>query len=122
VAGRFPLYTDADVRGPLIKALKQAGWDVTRAIDELPEGAEDLPHFERAAALGRVFVTNDEGQEIRANKWHREGRAYPGLITWRQKDYSRMTYGEIVEVFEELATREDPFSPYPIVHIKPKRP
>jgi hypothetical protein len=31
VAARFPLYTDADVRGPLIKALKKAGWDVVRA-------------------------------------------------------------------------------------------
>jgi hypothetical protein len=32
-----------------------------------------------------------------------------------------MTNGEIVEVFEELAARDDPFSPYPIVRIKPKR-
>ena len=60
MAGRFPLYTDADVRGSFIKALKNAGWDVLRAIDALPEGAQDLPHFERAAELGRVLVTNDE--------------------------------------------------------------
>ena len=39
MAGRFPLYADADVRGPLIKALRNAGWDVVRAIDELIEGA-----------------------------------------------------------------------------------
>ena len=31
MAGRFPLYADADVRGPFIKALKNAGWDVVRA-------------------------------------------------------------------------------------------
>ena len=121
MAGRFPLYTDADVRGPLVKALKQAGWDVVRAIDELPEGALDPPHFERAAALGRVFVANDEGQEVRANKWYKQGRAFPGLVTWRQKDYSKMTYGEIVEVFEELAAQENPFLPYPIVRVKPER-
>lgn len=55
MAGRFRLYADADVRGPLIKALRNAGWDVVRAIDELLEGAEDLPHFERAVAQGRVL-------------------------------------------------------------------
>jgi len=49
VAGRFPLYSDADVRGPVIKALKNAGWDIVRVIDVLPEGANDLPHFERAS-------------------------------------------------------------------------
>jgi len=62
VAGRFPLYTDADVRGPLIKALKSAAWDIARAIDEMVEGTSDPPHFERAVKLGRVLVTNDAGQ------------------------------------------------------------
>jgi hypothetical protein len=41
---------------------------VVRAIDELLEGAEDLPHFERAVAQGRVLVTNDAGQEARAQQ------------------------------------------------------
>ena len=121
MAARFPLYTDADVRGPLIKALKRAGWDVTRAIDALPEGADDLPHFERAVALGRVLVTNDEDQEAIADQWYRDGRSFPGVVVWRQKTYSEMTNGEIVEAFEQLAARADPFSPYPIVRIKAKR-
>ena len=30
VAGRFPIYADADVRGPPIKALKKAGWEPKR--------------------------------------------------------------------------------------------
>lgn len=32
-----------------------------------------------------------------------------------------MTYGEIVEYFEELAQQDDPFAIYPILHLKPKR-
>ena len=44
MAGRFPLYTDADVRGPLIEALKSAGWDIARVIDEMVEGTKDPPH------------------------------------------------------------------------------
>jgi hypothetical protein len=121
MAGRFPLYTDADVHGPLIKALKKAGWDVVRAIDELPEGEEDPPHFERAVELGRVLVSNDEGQAIRASKWHRARRAFPGLVTWPQRGYSEMTYGELHQAFEEIAARDDPFALYPIIHIHPKR-
>jgi hypothetical protein len=51
VAGRFPLYTDADVHGPLIEALILRGWDVLRAVDHCPEGTEDPVHFEEAARL-----------------------------------------------------------------------
>lgn len=60
MAGRFPLYTDADVHRDLITALQQRGWDVLRAVDAFPEGTKDDPHFERAAELNRVLVTNDQ--------------------------------------------------------------
>ena len=55
--GPLPLYTDADVRRPLIKALTNAGWDMVRANDELAKGTKDPPHFERAVELGRVLVS-----------------------------------------------------------------
>ena len=117
---RFPLYADADVRGPLIRALRNAGWDVVRAIDELSEGAADLEHFERAAAQDRVLVTSDAGHEARAQQWHKDGRRFRGLIVWRQTVYDQMSYRQLVEAFEELGTREDPFSEYPIVRIWPR--
>jgi Domain of unknown function (DUF5615) len=120
VIGRFPLYTDADVRGPLINALEKAGWDVLRAIDAFPERTPDLTHFERAVALGRVLVSNDEDQEVTADQWYRDGRPFPGVVAWRQKVYAQMTYGEILEWFEELARRESPFAGYPILRIKPR--
>jgi hypothetical protein len=102
VAGRFPLYTDADVRGPLIKALRSAGWDIARAIDEMVEGAKDP-------------------QEARAQQWHEAKRNFPGLIVWRQAVYDQMTYGQLVDAFEELAQQADPFALYPIIRIWPKR-
>ena len=40
MAGRFPLYTDADVYGPLVEMLVRRGWDVVRAVDAFPEGTE----------------------------------------------------------------------------------
>ena len=52
--GRFPLYTDADIHGPLVEALVQEGWDVLRAIDRFPEGTNDYVHFDEAVRLGRV--------------------------------------------------------------------
>jgi predicted nuclease of predicted toxin-antitoxin system len=64
VAGRFPLYTDADIHGPLITALRQRGWDVVRAIDLYPQGTADAIHFERAAAENRVLVSNDQGTDV----------------------------------------------------------
>jgi hypothetical protein len=121
VAGRFPLYADADVRGPLIKALRSAGWDIVRAIDELVEGTKDPAHFQRAVDLGRVLVTNDAGQEARAQEWHEAQRSFPGLVVWRQAVYDRMSYGQLVEVFEELARQDAPFATYPIIRVWPKR-
>ena len=121
MAGRFPLYTDADVRGPLIKALKSAGWDIARAIDEMVEGTSDPPHFEHAVKLGRVLATNVAGQEARAQQWYEAKRSFPGLIVWRQAVYDQMTYGQLVDAFEELAGQDDPFAHYPIIRIWPKR-
>jgi len=46
---------------------------------------------------------------------------FPGLVTWQQQTYDEMSYGEIIEFFEELASRDNPFADYPVVFVKPKR-
>jgi hypothetical protein len=121
VAGRFPLYTDADVQGPVIHALKSAGWDVLRAIEAFPERPAAPVHFERAVELGRVLVTNDEGQRQRARAWYQQGQAFPGVIWWPQVDYVGKTPGDFLTAFEALAEQETPFSPYPILYLIAKR-
>jgi hypothetical protein len=121
VARRFPLYTDADVQGQVVKALRDAGWDVVRAIEVFPERTKDPVHFERAAALGRVLVTNDEGQRQWGADWYAEGRAFPGVIWWPQTDYGRLTPGDFLRAFEELAQQDDPFSRYPVLFLIAKR-
>ena len=119
MAGRFPLYTDADVQGPLVGALVLAGWDVVRAVDVLPEGTDDDVHFERAAQLDRVMVSNDRDVRRLAVKWLQAGKRFRGLIAWPQEHYARMNVREIVEQFEALAAQDDPFA-YPIQYVKPK--
>lgn len=75
MAGGFSLYTDADVHGPLIVALRGRGWDRVRAVDlSPPQGTADAVHFEAAAKQNRVLISNDQDMEIIANRWLEGGR------------------------------------------------
>ena len=91
MAGRFPLYTDADVHGPLIDALRAHGWHVVRAVDLYPQGTSDAVHFEHAAKENRVLVSNDTDMEVLANRCLAEGRPFRGLILWRAGSEARGT-------------------------------
>jgi hypothetical protein len=121
VAGRFPLYSDTDVDGRVVKALRGAGWDVLRGIEAYPERTSDRVHFARAAQEGRVLVSNDVDMKAIAELWFLETRRFPGLVWWHRRHYETMSPGDFVAAFEELAARDEPFAEYPIVHIKPKR-
>jgi hypothetical protein len=94
---------------------------VVRAIEAFPERTPDPVHFERAVELGRVLVTNDEGQRQRARDWFHEGRFFPGLIWWPQVDYLGKSPGDFLRAFEALADQDQPFSPYPIVYLIAKQ-
>ncbi len=117
---RFPLYTGADIHGPYVEVLKGHGWDVMREVHVYPEGTDDPVHFERAVREGRVLVSNDVDQLVIALEWVRAGRAFPGLLSWRKDEERRMTAGGVLRAFEELAERENPLSPYAIIHLKTK--
>jgi hypothetical protein len=121
VAGRFPVYTDADVHGPVVEALVQGGWDVLRAVDRFRQGTSDLVHFEEAVRLHRVLVSNDSDMKALAEKWLDEGRPFPGLVWWPRKHYAPMSSSDILWALEELASQDAPFGAYPIVHLAPRR-
>jgi len=121
VAGRFAVYTDADIHGPVVDALIQRAWDLVRAVDLFPEGTDDPDHLEEAVRQGRVLVANDSDVKALAEKWLDEGRSFPGLVWWPRKHYARMTVSDIIEFFEDLAQQDDPFGNYPIIYLKPKR-
>lgn len=118
MAGRFRLYMDENANGHLIKALRNNGWEVVCAKDVFPEGTADEVHFEHAAEQGWVLVTNDDDHIVIAHKWLTEGKSFTGLIEWPQQKYNRMTIGEIVKKFEELAENDPPFdSDFPIIRF-----
>ena len=120
MTGRFAVYTDADIHGPVVDALLLRDWDLVRAVDVFPEATDDPDHFEEAIRQGRVFVSNDSDVKDLAERWLAEGRLFPGLVWWPRKHYKRMTVSDCVEAFEQLAQQDQPFANYPIVFLKPE--
>ena len=119
MVGRFPLYTDADIHGPLVDALSRGGWDIVRAVDAFSEGTDDAIHFERAAQLGRVMVSND--RDVRRLRLLGSGKGDRfALVAWEQELWSQMTVGDVVERFEAWTAIENPFAGYPILYLKPQ--
>jgi len=102
VAHGFPLFTDADIRGPLIRGLRERGWDILRAVDASPQGTLDEVHFEHAANNMRCLVTCDSGVQRLAHQWLEQGRWFR-MITWQQKLQHRISDGDFIRVFEWLA-------------------
>jgi hypothetical protein len=107
------------IDGPLIKGLLRGGWDVARVVDAFDPTTKDDVLLEKAAALGRIFVTNDQGIHAVAVRWIREGRRFPGMVFWKKKHHERMTTGDFITEFERLAQRDNPFE-YPIQYITPE--
>ena len=114
--GRFALFTDENIDGPLIKALGARGWDVVRAVDVFGERTDDEVLFAYAAEHGRVFVTGDRPAEAVAIRWLREGRRFRGMI---RCPTGAMSVGDLFASFERLAKEADPFGGYPVVYLKP---
>jgi hypothetical protein len=121
VTGRFSLYTDADVNGDLVKALRRAGWDVVRAMNLYPEGTDDIVHFTRAAQMGRVLVACDRDQLGIAAQWLAEGRPFRGLISWPQSYHPDVPIAAFVKAFEALAEQpDDPFTTPRVIELEPR--
>lgn len=114
---RFPVYTDADIHGPIVGGLIDRGWNVLRAVDARPEGTDDIDHSELAASLGRVLIANDKHMKAIAERWIEEGRSFPGLIWWPRTAYAVMSNAEILDAIEDLATKPGAFT-YRIEFIK----
>lgn len=118
MVGRFPLFTDENVDGTLVEALRRQGWDVVRAIEVFGERTDDGILFEWAVAQGRVFVTTDDGVEAVAERWLREWRPFR-MVRWKQRRQLTVPTRAFVDAFEALTRKPHAFS-YPIEYLKPK--
>lgn len=118
MAGWFPLFTDNNVRGPIVTALRAKGWAVVRSADIFPETTEDEVLFEYAAREHLTFVTCDKGIHAIARGWIEEDRPFR-MVFWKFAHHARMSDGDFVDAFEDIAATPDAFT-YPIQYIKPK--
>jgi predicted nuclease of predicted toxin-antitoxin system len=116
VPGRFPLFTDENVDGPIIRGLRQRGWDVQHATKELGEKTKDAPLFHLAASLDRVFVSTDKDMLKLAKSWLAAGRPFR-MIWWEQSETQRIHLSVVLDAFEDLAIKDRPFV-YPIAYLK----
>ena len=114
------LFTDNHVRGPLIKALRQQGWDVDRAVDFFGQENDDAELFAHAAKAGRVFLTCDEGIHAIAHGWLRRGRTDFRMIYCTMQHQQDLTVGQLLAACEDVLRRPDAFA-YPIEYLKPPR-
>jgi hypothetical protein len=115
-----PLFTDNHVRGPLIKALRQRGWEVARAVDLFGQKNDDAELFAYAAKEGRVFLTCDEGIQAIAHGWLRQGRTEFRMIYCTMEHQQEMTIGDLLEAIEDILRKPDAFT-YPIEYVKHPR-
>jgi predicted nuclease of predicted toxin-antitoxin system len=119
VPGRFPLLTDENIPGPLIDALRSAGWDVLHARDVFGENTDDDVLFERAANQQRALVSTDQDHLQIADRWLRAGKPFR-MVWWTQAPYQHMRPSVFVDAFNALAAQsDDPFR-YPVYYLKPK--
>lgn len=115
----LPLFTDNHTRQQIVKALRDRGWDAVRAIDVFPEKTPDDVLFAYAAEQGRAFATCDEDIHALAMEWIKAGRPFR-MVFWKHKHHERMSDGDFVRAFEEIAAKPNAFA-YPIEYITPKR-
>jgi predicted nuclease of predicted toxin-antitoxin system len=116
VVGRFPLFTDENVDGPIIQGLRNRGWDIQHAVEEFGEKTKDTTIFEYAAKQGRVFVSTDHDILRIARQWLQEGRAFR-LIWWEQIETQRILVSVVLDAFDALAAAANAFA-YPIEYLK----
>ena len=87
-------YFDHNMPEAALHELRRQGVSMLSAKEDGMAEADDESLMERASALGRVMVTEDDDFTRITARWQREGREFPGLLIIPQ---SRLSIGMIVE-------------------------
>ena len=93
-------YFDQHVQGPIAEGLRRLGTDVLTSEDDGMKRAEDDELLERATALGRILVTNDEDFTVIARTWQATGRPFAGIVYITQQ---QIPYGRAIEDLQLIA-------------------
>lgn len=99
------LYTDENVRGPVVRQLRNRDVDLLRAQDDIPPGTPDHEVLDRASKLGRVLYTEDDDLLEEAAERQRTGVAFAGVVYSHQE---RVSIGQAVQDLELMAAAGKP--------------
>ena len=96
----------------LVKALRDAGWQVHRVEDEpgLGKGTIDDRVFTCAAVRGWVWMSRDEAAVTYPAACQREGKPFTDMLVWSHRYHRAMSVGQVMRQIEALGREEDPFA------------
>ena len=96
---RLALYMDVHVPYPVTSALLTRGVDVLTAQWDDTARWSDPALLDRASALGRVLVTQDEDLLIEAARRQRAGQEFAGVIYAHQQSVTVAKFIDDLELF-----------------------
>ncbi|MBI3911061.1 MAG: DUF5615 family PIN-like protein [Armatimonadetes bacterium] len=99
------LYMDVHVRREVTEGLRMRGADVLTAQEDGADELDDPDLLDRATALGRLLVTQDEDFLREAALRQQAGRMFAGVIYAHQL---RVSTGQCIEDLELIATVGEP--------------
>ena len=99
------LYFDVHVPSAIADGLRLRGVDVVTAQEDGAAEFEDPRLLDRATELERILVTQDEDFLHEANRRHRAGEAFFGIVYAHQL---YVTIGEWVTDLEIIAKNSEP--------------
>jgi len=98
------LYFDVHAKAAICEQLRRREVDVLTAQEDDSARRTDEELLERAAELGRVVFTHDNGFRVLAEDWQRQGRRFAALIFGREQGGS---IGDFVRDLELIAKASD---------------
>lgn len=100
-----PLYMDHHVRRAVTSALRRRGVDVLTAGEDGAARLPDSSLLDRATALGRVLVTQDDDFLAEGAHRQRSGISFAGVIYSHQM---KMSIADYIRNLEIIALAGDP--------------
>lgn len=93
-------YMDHHIRSEITEGLRRRRVDVVTAYEDGRSEADDAELLERATALGRVFVSQDQDLLRITAQWQQSGREFAGVAFAIQQD---LDIGGTIEYLELMA-------------------
>ena len=93
-------YLDQHVPVAIARGLRLRGVDIVTAYEDGNAALDDEPLLQRASALGRILVTQDDDFLAIASAWQAAGREFAGIVYAHQL---RIGIGRFIADLELIA-------------------